>query len=95
MLSHNVFQNSVSGDVFIEERGYSAVRVFGTLHDTQKMQSQVTGKRKALYPFLKRVERRTLETPNLSSRLPSIPGRIMDQILLGAVLGHVEDREVI
>ncbi|TRZ26452.1 hypothetical protein HGM15179_000609 [Zosterops borbonicus] len=30
-------ENSVSGDVFIEERGYIAIRVFATLHDTLKV----------------------------------------------------------
>ncbi|KAK4829073.1 LOW QUALITY PROTEIN: hypothetical protein QYF61_002017 [Mycteria americana] len=49
----------------------------------------VTGKREILHPFLKRVERRTLETTGPTS----VPGKIMGQILLQAMLRHMEDRE--
>ncbi|KFQ15468.1 hypothetical protein N330_09263, partial [Leptosomus discolor] len=42
-------------------------------------------------PILKRVERRTLGTVSF----PSVPGKIMEQILLEDMLMHMEDREVI
>jgi len=54
----------------------------------------MTGKSETLHPFLKRVERRTLGTTDLSS-LTSVPGKIMEQIILEAMLRHMGDREVI
>ena len=51
--------------------------------------SLVTRKRETLHPSLKRVERRTLETTGPTS----VPGKITEQILLEAMLRHMEDRE--
>ena len=50
----------------------------------------MTGRREILCPFLKRLERRTLGTTNLSAS-----PLCLEQILLAALLRHMEDREVI
>jgi len=53
----------------------------------------VTGKRETLHQFSKRVERKTLGT--ISFSVTFVPGQIMKQNLLQAMLRHMEDREVI
>ena len=53
----------------------------------------MTGNREILYPFLKRVERRTLGTINLS--VTSVPWKIMEELVPDATLRHMEDKEVI
>jgi len=55
--------------------------------DGSQANSLVTGRRKTLCPFLKRAGRRTLGTTDLSA---SLPGKIMEQILLEIVLRHME-----
>lgn len=51
----------------------------------------MTGKRETLHPVLKRGKERILGTINYHP----VPGKILEQILLEAVLRHMEDREVI
>lgn len=51
----------------------------------------MTGKRETLHPVLKRGKERILGTTNYHP----VPGKILEQILLEAVLRHMEDREVI
>lgn len=56
-------------------------------------ESPLTGKRKMLHPFLKRVKKEDPGSYCFFS-LTSMPEKTVEQILLEAVLKHMEDKEV-
>jgi len=59
-----------------------------------QVKSLVTRKKVTSYPSLKRIKNMTQELPRPVS-LTSVPGKIMEQILLEAMLRHVEGMEMV